>query len=66
MRIKISLIVVILSLLFFLSSSAQIKNSIVAKVGNEIITTYEIENEYEEARANFGIDKIQFLETERT
>tara|TARA_A100001388_G_scaffold265518_1_gene237783 strand:+ start:621 stop:830 length:210 start_codon:yes stop_codon:yes gene_type:complete len=28
--------------------------------------TYEIENEYEEARANFGIDKIQFLETERT
>jgi len=28
--------------------------------------TYEIENEYEEARANFGIDKIQFFETERT
>ena len=28
--------------------------------------TYEIENEYEKARANFGIDKIQFLETERT
>ena len=45
MRIKISLIVVTLSLLLFLSSSAQIKNSIVAKVGNEIITTYEIENE---------------------
>ena len=28
--------------------------------------TYEIENEYEEARANYGIDKIDFLETERT
>ena len=43
------------------------KESVVMK---QLITlikqTYEIENEYEEARANFGIDKIQFFETERT
>ena len=43
------------------------KESVVMK---QLITlikqTYEIENEYEKARANFGIDKIQFLETERT
>ena len=42
---KNSLFVIILSLLFFFNLNAQIKNSIIAKVGSEIITTYEVENE---------------------
>ena len=42
------------------------KSVVMKKLITLIKQTYEIQNEYEEARANFGIDKIQFLETERT
>jgi len=45
MRIKFVLILIILSFSSFLNLKAQVKNSIIAKVGNQIITSYELENE---------------------